>query len=307
MNDRVKSPIVFIIFNRPDTTEIVFEKIANVKPKKLFVIADGPRLNVDGEIENCIKTREIIKKINWDCDLKIHYSDVNLGCKNRVVSGLNWVFEMVENAIILEDDCVPSDSFFNYCDDLLEKYKNDHRIMTICGTNLANTDNINSSYYFAQIPHIWGWATWKRTWIEYDQNMNNLTKLMESNEFINKFNNKSEYRFWKNYLNEVANGKVDTWDAQMTYLAFISNRLSVFPRKNLITNIGFGENATHTKAVNITANLKRYEIHENLKEPISFIPNKNAEIERGKKEGIGLNKIEKIKLRTKNKILRIFK
>ena len=147
---KLTTPVAFIIFNRPDTTRIVFEEIKKAKPEKLLIIADGPRNNKPGEKERCAETRAIVENIDWECEVLRNYSDKNMGCKNRVASGLNWVFENVEEAIILEDDCLPDQSFFRYCQELLEKYRDDKRIMLIAGDNMLFENNKQKySYYFS--------------------------------------------------------------------------------------------------------------------------------------------------------------
>lgn len=167
------TPVAFMIFNRPEKTARVFAEIRKARPTQLFIVADGPR--TEQEKEKTDATRAVTEHIDWECEVKRNYSDVNVGCKMRVSSGISWIFENVENAIILEDDCVPEQSFFPYCQELLERYKDDTRIMHISGDNFewGRTGNFESdaSYYFSRIPHVWGWATWRRAWNLYDINM----------------------------------------------------------------------------------------------------------------------------------------
>jgi hypothetical protein len=159
----VNTPIAFFIFNRPDTTARVFEAIRQAQPSKLLVVADGPRSTRPGEAEKCAATRAIIDQVDWECEVLTNYSDVNLGCRHRVSSGLDWVFEQVEEAIILEDDCLPHPTFFRFCEELLEWYRHDHRIVAISGDNFQNGHQSGEfSYYFSRYVHIWGWATWRR-------------------------------------------------------------------------------------------------------------------------------------------------
>src|SRR6185369_14461868 len=164
------TPVAFIIFNRPDTTEKVFAEIARARPPKLLVIADGPRAGRAGEADRCAATRAIIDRVDWDCKVLTNYSDVNLGCKNRVASGIDWVFEQVPEAIILEDDCLPDPTFFRFCEELLIRYREDERISQICGANFQfGRKRSNDSYYFSRYNHIWGWASWRRAWQHYDR------------------------------------------------------------------------------------------------------------------------------------------
>jgi hypothetical protein len=293
-NFKLTTPVAFIIFNRPDVTSKVFAEIAKVRPEKLLIIADGPRKNRHDEEEKISATRAIVEKIDWDCEVLKNYSEINLGCKKRVSSGIDWVFDNVDEAIFLEDDCLPNTSFFRFCQYMLARYRYDERIMMVSGTNLAWDLPIESDYYFSRYPHIWGWASWRRVWSEYDVSIKGLPDLLSGVDFKDSFKNKNEFKFWKKTLIDVYEGRVDTWDAQVMYLAFANSQLTIFPSKNLITNIGFGENATHTiKNNKWTSNLptKNFPNTDDIKAPKFMIPNKIAEMQRATKEGIGVNKI----------------
>lgn len=272
----LKTPILFLIFNRPDTTEKVFEKIKKQKPKYLYVAADGARHDKEGEAEKCIQTREIINKIDWDCELKTLFRDKNLGCKVAVSSAINWFFEHVEEGIILEDDCLPSDSFFSYCEELLEKYRYDSRIMHISGENPLDMAFNDKSYYFSKISHIWGWATWRRAWQKYDPEFENFDIFIQNNLIKDVFSEKHVQDYWNKIFTRVKEGKINTWDYQWTYALFVNNGLSINPNKNLISNIGFGvEGATHTDSLAKCANREIFEIDE-VKHPVFTLPNKQA-------------------------------
>ncbi len=239
------TPVVLIIFNRPDLTEIVFEAIRQAQPHKLLVIADGARF--PEEEEKCLKTREVIKGVDWDCEVLTNFSNTNLGCKYRVSSGLDWVFSQVEEAIILEDDCLPTQSFFYFCQTLLELYRDDERVMHISGNNFQfGQSRTPYSYYFSKYNHIWGWASWRRAWQHYDVEMKTWKELKAS-EIINFiYNNPYEQRYWFNIFNQVHAGLIDTWDYQWTYTCWSQGGLSITPNVNLISNIGFRSDATHT-------------------------------------------------------------
>ncbi|WP_317189876.1 hypothetical protein [Mycobacterium avium] len=173
-------PIIFMIFNRPDTTRKVFERIRAAKPEKLLVIADGPRASRPGEAEKCAATRAIIDEVDWDCEIERDFADTNMGTCPRISSGITRAFELVDKAVILEDDCVPSPSFFEYCADLLDRYENDERVMMISGNNhLFGHADITDSYYFSRYPHVWGWATWKRAWAKYDVKMTHWPEIRD--------------------------------------------------------------------------------------------------------------------------------
>jgi hypothetical protein len=246
-NFNLTTPVAFIIFNRPETTSKVFEAIRQAKPKKLFVIADGPRPNKPGEKEKCLETRSIVKQIDWDCEVHKNYSEFNLGCRNRVSSGLDWVFSNVEEAIILEDDCLPHPTFFRYCQELLERYKDNQKIIMISGNNVLHDYKYSSaSYYFSEHIHIWGWATWKRVWSDYDVDMNDFLENNSKDFYAAHVNRKISIKYWQTILNDVYNKKIDTWDYQLQYFAWKNNHLAIVPANNLVVNLGFGLEATNT-------------------------------------------------------------
>jgi len=242
----LKTPVAFLIFNRPDLTSIVFDAIAQAKPKKLLVVADGPRF--PKEVEKCRKSRAIIERVDWDCEVSTNFSEINLGCGVRVSSGLNWVFSEVEEAIILEDDCLPSPSFFSFCETLLESYRDDERIMHISGNNFQENQSINNySYYFSKYNHAWGWASWRRAWKYFNLNMETWLEFKESGlmKFICEEQNEEEY--WTAIFDRMFFEKPsDIWDYMWIYACWSQNGLSILPNANLVTNIGFGSDATHT-------------------------------------------------------------
>ena len=300
---KLTTPVAFIIFNRPDTTEQVFAEIAKAKPTKLLVIADGARANKAGEAAKVVATRAIIERVDWDCEVLTNYSEINLGCKRRVSSGIDWVFEQVEEAIILEDDCLPDSSFFRFCQEMLERYRADQRIAIISGTNLSNELDSTDSYYFSRYPHIWGWASWRRVWEKYDVGMESLSSLIESKSFQSSFEKKAEWKHWVEAFTAVREGKVDTWDAQVMFLAFTNSMLSIFPTKNMISNLGFRPDATHTTAQSSSlSKLSTSELLFPLKHPQFVIRNFKAEYDRNRIELVGQGLIARIFGRIKNKI-----
>lgn len=277
---KLKTPVAFIIFNRPATTKKVFEAIRAARPSKLLIIADGPRSGKPGEKERCEAVRKIIETIDWDCEVLKNYSDVNMGCRLRVSSGLNWVFDMVEEAIILEDDCLPDQSFFLYCRELLNFYKNDHRVMHIAGTNVQFGENrVDYDYYFTKkYFHVWGWATWRRAWKHYDVEMRELSLLKKSPKIRLAFTNKKELKGRLDQFDLVRKGEIDTWDYQWGYSCILSEAWAIIPNVNMVSNIGFGEDATHTRTEkDLFANMKRYEMDFPIKHPDKFFQNKNAD------------------------------
>jgi len=269
MQTNFNTPVLFLIFNRPNLTQQVFDKIKKVKPTELFVVADGARNQKEWEI--CNKTRKIIDQIDWPCTVNKNYSDKNLGCKIRVSSGINWFFENVEQGIILEDDCLPSTSFFYFCQELLEKYRDNEKIMCISGDNFQ--DKIirgDGDYFFSIFNHIWGWATWKRAWNFYDINIKNLPKFKRENKIKKIFpRNKLAQKYWLRIFDKMYKNKEDTWDYQWVFTCWNNNGLTCLPNKNLISNIGAGSsNATHGDKVNNRKhNLETYELDFPLKHP----------------------------------------
>ena len=257
----LSTPIAFIIFNRPDLTQIVFNAIRQAQPKQLFVIADGARF--PEEAEKCQRAKDIIKQVDWDCQVLTNYADHNLGCRQRVSSGISWVFEQVEEAIILEDDCLPSPSFFHFCETLLDRYRDDERIMHIGGNNFQFGQNrTDYSYYFSKYNHIWGWASWRRAWKHYDVEMKNWEKFKIS-KIINSVHSDSyEQNYWLNIFEKVHQGLIDTWDYQWTYACWSQSGLSILPSVNLVSNIGFRDDATHTTRESKLANLPAKDIYE---------------------------------------------
>jgi hypothetical protein len=276
----MKTPVAFIIFNRPDTTKRVFEAIRQAKPPKLLVVADGPRANHTCDIENCAAARAIIDGVDWECEVLTNYSDVNLGCKLRVSSGLDWVFSEVEEAIILEDDCLPDPSFFPFCEELLERYRDDTRVAIISGNNLLGNRTSPYSYYFSKYPYIWGWATWKRAWKYYNLEINLWTEIKSGNWLENILTNKKAVKYWEKIFQNTYDGKATTiWDYQWTFACLINNFLSIVPNVNLISNIGFGQSSTHTKdSDNKLSNLPTQEVNFPLVHPPFMINDRKADI-----------------------------
>jgi len=274
----MNTPIAFIIFNRPETTERVFAEIAKVKPAKLFLIADGPRADRPGEAEKCAAVRAIVDRVDWDCEVLKNYSDINLGCGQRPASGISWVFEHVEEAIILEDDCLPRPTFFRFCEALLAKYHNDNRVMMIGGrNNYAGKVQTPYSYYFCRRHSCWGWATWRRAWQYFDIKIKPWPDLRDTTWLRNILEAPEAIAFWRHCFDKAyaGAGNVDYWDYQWTFAVWLQNGLAILPKANLIHNIGFGEHATHTKSLkDRRCSLPTAEIAFPLQHPPSVVWNK---------------------------------
>jgi len=259
----VSTPIALIIFNRPHLAEQVFAAIAAVKPSKLFVIADGPRFAE--ESDKCKKARSIVDRVDWNCEVQTNFSEENLGCRDRVVSGINWVFSKAEDAIVLEDDCVPHPSFFHYCETLLQHYRNDDRIMEIGGANYQNGQIRSSrSYYFSKYSHLHGWATWRRAWQYFDKNIQFWPALKKSPQWATLSGDAGERKYWTATYDRIFEGKITTvWDYQWQLMRWARGGLVTVPRVNLVSNIGYGPGATHTIwADDKCASLPTYDLGE---------------------------------------------
>ena len=278
INDSITTPVAFLIFNRPDTTLRVFKEIAKVRPPKLLVIADGPCSSHLNEADKCAATRAIIDQVDWDCEVLTNYSEVNLGCKKRVSSGLDWVFNTVEKAIILEDDCLPHPTFFRYCEELLEYYRHDQRVMHISGDNFQFGRKRNSdSYYFSRYSHVWGWASWRRAWKHYDVEIKLWESVKEGNWLIDIFGDQKVALSWEKTFQSVYDGKIDTWDYQWLFACWLQNGFAILPNSNLISNIGFGADATHTTGVSEFANMPVESMEFPLRHPLYILRNAQAD------------------------------
>jgi hypothetical protein len=241
------TPVLLLIFNRPDTTQQVFNQIKAIKPLSLYVAGDGPRPGRPDDLILCKQTREIISQIDWNCEVRTLFRDENLGCGLGVCSAISWFFEQVDEGIILEDDCLPDISFFPFCSELLDKFKDDESIYVISGTNLQNgIKRGNSSYFFLYYPITWGWASWSRAWKHFKYDIPNMEEITDSEVFNNVFPNHSEKIFWKNRFKQLETEKKNIWDYQWFFSIWKKNGLSISPNINLINNIGFRNNGSHT-------------------------------------------------------------
>jgi hypothetical protein len=242
------TPVAFLIFNRPDSTRRVFEAIRRARPKQLLVVADGARSDHPTDAELCQATRAVIKEVDWDCQVLLNYADVNLGCGLRQSTGISWVFEQVEAAIILEDDCLPHPSFFPYCEALLHAYRDDERVMHIAGTNFQfGREPSLYSYYFSRYAHCWGWASWRRAWQHFDFSMKLWPQFRSQQWLAGCLETQRALAFWHRAFDGVySQDKMHIWSYQWMFACWSQNGLSILPKVNLISNIGFYPGATHT-------------------------------------------------------------
>jgi hypothetical protein len=272
-------PILLIVFNRPATTRRVLDRIAQARPVKLLVVADGPRRGRAGEEAVCREVRDIVSSVDWPCEVLTNFSACNLGCGQRIVTGLDWAFSLVEEAIILEDDCLPDASFFPFCQELLERYRGDARIAAISGTNLVERHvNVTCDYYFSRLGGIWGWATWRSQWQGYDRYLRSWPDLRRSRALAEMFDRPKDIAFWTRIFDAMFEGRgPDTWDYQWVYTNLFGNKLTVVPRVNLIMNIGFGTGATNTGNADARLMPTLKAIKFPLKHPSAIIPSRSLD------------------------------
>ena len=274
-----ETPILFIIFNRFETTKQVFDEIRKVKPKFLFIAGDGPRPDKEGDDKNCAEARGIVKLVDWDCEVKTLFQQNNLGCGVGPVTAINWFFEQVEEGIVLEDDCLPAPDFFVFCQAMLKKYRHDEQIFHVSGNNFQlGRKRGDASYYFSKYTGTWGWATWRRAWKAYRFNIENLASFLEQKKLDQVIQSKGERAYWTRIFGLIELGKrQDIWDYQWTFTVWDQGGLTIFPNVNLVKNIGFQENATHTfDPESLLANIALGKIDEII-HPSEIVRNKTAD------------------------------
>lgn len=269
--------VIFLVFNRPDLTARVFARIAEARPSRLFVVADGPR-SAEEEVK-CRAVRDITERVDWPCRVERNYSDVNLGCRRRVSSGLDWAFSRVEDAIVLEDDCLPHAMFFPFCEELLQRYSTDERVGYITGDCFVKgLVNDATSYYFSIYGGIWGWASWRRAWRHYDVHMTSWPENRRAARHSAAFPSIKESRYFETVWDATYAGSIDTWDYQWTYACRMHGLLVVAPRVNLVSNIGFRIDAARTRdACDPLARLPVQSIELPLRHPLSVCPDRVAD------------------------------
>ena len=273
--ESLNTAVLFLIFNRLDTTKEVFEAIRSAKPPRLYIAADGARENKQGETEIVASVRDfVMSHIDWECEVFTLFREENLGCKYAISKAIDWFFTYEEMGIILEDDCLPNSSFFHFCDEILERYKADERIFIVSGYNKQNYWNKDRyDYFYSHFGGIWGWATWKRAWLENDVEMPDIHQFIEGDNFTKLLGPKLGHKR-QNGILKILNKNVDTWDFQWAYARHKNNALAIVPAKSLIENIGFGEDATHTLGEN-PDNVCAQEMNFPTKENNFIIPDRN--------------------------------
>jgi hypothetical protein len=262
-------PVVYIVFNRPEITRKSWETIRSLQPRQLFVVADGPRNGNQQDAVKCGQVREIVKDLDWDCDSHFDFADRNLGLKGRISNGLDWVFQRVDKAVIIEDDCIGHPDFFSFCADLLEHYRHDRSVWVITGNNFQRGRwRGEGSYYFSRYNHCWGWATWAEAWRHYDRDLSFWPDWKGSEDWNRKITDPVERKYWEEIFDAVHAGRIDSWAYGWTAAAWYYGGLTATPNRNLVSNIGFGEDATHTKAWKASVSaLPTYSLPRPLKHP----------------------------------------
>ncbi|GGF01606.1 nucleotide-diphospho-sugar transferase [Hymenobacter cavernae] len=249
----LQAPILLLIFNRPDTTRRVFDTIRKARPTRLYVAADGPRANHPTDAARCAATRAVVSEVDWPCEVFTLFRTENLNCGVAPATAMDWFFSHEEEGIILEDDCVPAPSFFRFCEELLARYRHDTRVMHIGGNNYGSEarqplDPNGPSYYFSGQRNSWGWATWRRAWSLYDYHQKDFHKLVAEGAFDGVFSSRLEKRYRLGKMESVFHlpQPADVWDYQWEYTIAVNSGLYIVPAVNLVGNIGFGDDSTHT-------------------------------------------------------------
>lgn len=304
----MKSAVLFLVFNRPDTTQEVFNAIRAAQPPRLYIAADGPRVGREGEHDHCEEVRRIATAVDWPCDIKTLFHDKNLGCNLGPFEGISWFFRNEEEGIILEDDILPLPTFFQYCDELLERYRYNEKVGVISGCNIISKRfSANESYFFSRYNHVWGWASWRRAWALYDGSMLAWPAWRDSGGLTSISDGSKVFEYsWGKRFNKAFKGGVDYWDYQWTFTCWYHGMLSTIPAHNQTRNVGFGINATHT-----TGGVPDY-VEESLPELLTFPLRHPASLERNTEadaligqRAFGMNNFAEIKLKIRQPFLSI--
>lgn len=246
MASTLRTPVVLLLFARPDTTARLVELVRAARPPLLLVVADGPRPDRPGEPERCDATRALVADTDWGCEVLTDYADTNLGLKRRIETGLDWAFGQVEEAILLEDDCIPHPTFFRFCDELLQRYRDEARVLSIAGGRLGPGATDGASYRFSRYQHIWGWATWRRAWRLDDPELSRWPELRDGRWLDGLLGDRRTAEYWSYHFEQSHTGR-HTWDHAWQLSAWLAGGLSVIPSRNLVENVGFREDATTTR------------------------------------------------------------
>jgi hypothetical protein len=275
----MNTPVLVLIFNRPDSAEAVMKSIRVVKPARIYIAADGPRENRSGEAEICIKTRAaVLQQIDWNCEIKTLFRSQNLGCAVAVSSAITWFFQHEEMGIILEDDCLPDTTFFSFCTELLHRYKDDNRVMHISGFNEQVAPRRDESYYFSYYPSLWGWATWRRAWEKYElviQPTADIEQQIVTTYFYGM--HRVGRRWFRDFKQCLA--QKSAWGYQWSFAIWKNHGLAITANVPLVLNIGFDDRGTHTthEPSKSIRSMKLKRIEQALIHPSNYLPDQDAD------------------------------
>lgn len=246
--------VIYLIFNRPAVTRESFRALREARPERLFVVADGPRPGVPDDVEKCRQAREIATAVDWPCEVRTDFAETNLGVKRRVAGGLTWAFAQTEEAVVIEDDCVSDPSFFRFAAEMLERYRDDARVMCVSGDNFQEgPPRTEDSYYFSRYPHCWGWATWRRAWNHFDPDLKRWPELRDGGWLHDILQDEAALPYWEGIFDGCAAGSINSWAFPWTYSCWVQSGLTILPRVNLVRNIGFGADGTNTTSTDHSA------------------------------------------------------
>jgi hypothetical protein len=279
--NQLETPVAMIIFNQPEATRRVFARVAAARPSRLLIIADCARPDRPEEANRCEETKKIVAAVDWPCQVETNFLSENVGPRRRIISGISWVFSLVEEAIFLEHDCLPDPSFFPYCSELLARYRNQPQIGYIAGFNpLEKSFPFPYSYYYSRVASLWGWATWRRTWQEYDEHLSAWQEIRKWGLLNLLFPDKKVVKYWTRVFDSMHDGTgPNTWDYQLAYTCWTRNFLNIVPRRNLIQYIGFGPQAENTSQAEPGLTLEGGPLMFPLQHPPAITPWPSYEME----------------------------
>lgn len=272
----LSTPVLIIAYRREDTTRKVLEVVRAARPERLYVACNAPRPGRPAEVEQCAMVRRLFDAVDWPCEVHRLFRDKHLCARDSISGAISWFFEHEPQGIILEDDCVPSPSFFRFAGELLDRYADDRRVGMISGDNFQYGQRRGEdSYYFSRYCHIWGWATWRDRWASYDATLSLWPKYRSL--VLSRLDGVLERAYWAKLLDRTHRGKVDTWDYQWQFANWLNHWVNVIPQTNLVTNIGFGEQAHHTRNLTRAANMVAEQLAFPLTHPETFLPDRRAD------------------------------